>query len=116
MPTEASREPTAAAALDVLLDADARRDIIADPRKYAQDVGMDVEGKEVVVAVCTEDVLYIPIYQLSESGELSQAELGNVSAAGGASVGSASSVACLCSTASTAASASTHGMQAGTMG
>lgn len=80
MPSE-NQSPLAAVCAS-LMDADTRRSIIADPKKHAKEAGFDVEGKEVRVAACTKDTLYIPIDPVPEDGELSPEQLGGVSAAG----------------------------------
>ena len=96
-----------------MMDNDIRRQIIADPRKYAEDAGMDVAGKEVVVATCPKDVLYIPIQQVSADAELSSDELGKVSGgmAGGTlnTVGTGSTLGCVCTSLSSASTAGTAG-------
>ena len=65
-----------------LTNPDTRRSIIAEPKKHAQEAGMDVEGKEVRVVTCTRDTVFIPIDSVPDSGELSQSQLGAVAAAG----------------------------------
>lgn len=111
MPTE-NQSPTSAIYAS-LTDADTRRRIIADPKKYAEDQGVDVEGKEVRVTTCTKDTLYIPLYQSPESNELSLDELSRLSAGVRASTTStATSIACIgtaCSSFATASSVGTLG-------
>lgn len=90
-----------------LMDKEVRRQIVADPKQYALDNGMNVEDKEVVVAKCTKEVFYLPIERAPES-ELSSADLGRVSA--GVNIGSASTsgtVGCICGTVSSLGSAGT---------
>ena len=108
MPTD--NQYAVPADFEALMDKDVRREIIANPRKHAEETGMDVEGKEVVVATCSKDVLYIPVEPPSENTKLSDTDLDKVSAAGiGQTLGTAGTAASLCCFCTTASSASTAG-------
>lgn len=66
------------------MDKAKRREILNDPRKYARELGIDVEGKEVVATVCPKDTFYFPIYQFPADGGISQDDLKGIVAAGSA--------------------------------
>lgn len=95
-----------------LFDPDTRRAIIDDPRGYAQGVGLDVRGKEVVAVKCTAQVWYVAVQAPPADAQLAPDQLRGVAAAGNTPVGTAGSlgtVSTLCSTYSSAGTVGTAG-------
>lgn len=104
-----STPPDSAAAL---FDPATRRAIIADPRRYAQQAGVDIRGKEVVAVKCTAQVWYVAVHAPPADAALAPDQLRGVAAAGNTPVGTAGSlgtVGSLCSTYSSAGTVGTAG-------
>lgn len=98
--------------VDALFDPAVRRAIIDDPCAYAQQAGVDVTGKEVVVVKCRADVWYVAVHRPAEEVDLSAEQLRTLAAAGNTPVGTAGSlgtVGTLCSTYSSAGTVGTAG-------
>jgi len=116
MSTHRNSHRNFAAGAAALFEPETRRAIIDDPRRYAQQAGADVAGKDVVVVKCTAQVCYLPVQRPPEDAALgaglSDNQLRGVTAAGNTPAGTAGSlgtVGTLCSTYSSSSTVGTAG-------